>query len=392
VTEWLVFCGNLIRNIWVKDRMTANALEGCLDPELKTIKFEQIVAPQLKRTLYESLLTDAHKLTNTSTATGGKLKLTDMIIGICNAQKDDGFRSCQIPAFTSLCKAMVDTMWVLEPHAKSFADRGMKLPSMFRSPNEPFNDTKSKKQKKPSLSCASLEDLYRNLSSQVNACPTLMTELTDVDCAVRKLLNCIQDYSTYLGKQRQAVNFNHHMTSPTVSRAQFVIAKHHPTTSPLTGVALQLAAELEVEDMPFCLSTDLKSFVAMSAHQRFSFVQGLRLLFPVMRYTHTFKGSTRNLIYVWRSPRNFPEENSAAVIQKILPTVKEYHTRQMKQDFAEKFGLVVTISPAVRRSVYGFLTDDATPLNKLIDSRLEHIIASNGNVLLFLPADVWSFD
>jgi len=388
--KWTVSCGGLReKDFWVVEEMSADALDSCVTLQSACIKFEQKKEDQAKqlpqkRTLYESLLSDRFSLPQTSTATDGKGRLASQILTVMNDNNSAGFTSRETPALQELAGSLVETMWKLEPHKKSFADRGIKFPEMLSSQGTPFNDFKSKKQKKPNLDARDLEDIHARLSDKSQACVTLSRLLPDVFHAIEEILSCIQKYSEYLAYQRKDTAERHLSSQPAVSQTEFQTRKHPCTTNPIRGNEKLLETMIKEEYVPFCLSMDFKEFVEMDSFQRRSFMIGLSLSFPATSFTHSFKGSHRNLIYIWRSAAKDSEDASTRIVQKILPTIPEFHTRQMRRDFSAKFGLVAKLTPAVTRSIYKFLTNDAASSNKDIDARLDYLL-SNGMYSLESP-------
>ena len=75
-----------------------------------------------------------------------------------------------------------------------------------------------------------------------------------------------------------------------------------------------------------------------------------------------------NINVIWRVKRDDDdhETNMAKAVLSIDKDLAEYHTRQMKKDFIDKYLRVHKLSATVMREIYAELTgDDSKPLNKM---------------------------
>lgn len=107
--------------------------------------------------------------------------------------------------------------------------------------------------------------------------------------------------------------------------------------------------------------------------------------FEVMKYSPG--GSWRTCIFLWKVPdEGIDRQKSdriAGLLKEQMPT---FHTRAMQAEFRNRFSNVAKITPAIRRAIYRFLTDDNSvndnAISKALDIRMELAINSEDPDLL----------
>ena len=115
--------------------------------------------------------------------------------------------------------------------------------------------------------------------------------------------------------------------------------------------------------------------------ERRRFIQGINVSHNVDLLKYDPGAGLGQVVFLWRvPPERSPTEmmNSAAKMHgKLKPRLSEYHTREMRREFSEKYRQVISIPPHIMRSIYADLTMDATAdQNPTIDERLRIAIMS----------------
>lgn len=111
-------------------------------------------------------------------------------------------------------------------------------------------------------------------------------------------------------------------------------------------------------------------------------------------YTYTPGGSILNHHFIWRLPDDYSVDAAVSKNQQVVSKLQEslpiYHTRAMKQEFVNQFGLLMTnTKPYMLRSIYQHLTNNAsssrTSSEEQVDKRVrEALDAEDMDVLIDL--------
>jgi hypothetical protein len=103
-----------------------------------------------------------------------------------------------------------------------------------------------------------------------------------------------------------------------------------------------------------------------SPMDRFRSFQKLSLSCDVVVLRYDPDGSSSTVKYLWKVPSNISDIElmtaTTRITEALKPKLNEFHTRQMRKDFAQKFSsiAVATIPPYLMRSIYAELTLDAS--------------------------------
>ena len=113
-----------------------------------------------------------------------------------------------------------------------------------------------------------------------------------------------------------------------------------------------------------------------STMDRFRYFQKLSLSCDVAVLRYDPGGSSSTVKYLWKVPSNISDTelmtSTTRITEALKPKLYEFHTRQMRKDFAQKFSSIagVTIPPYLMRSIYAELTLDASSdQNPEVDQR-----------------------
>ena len=105
---------------------------------------------------------------------------------------------------------------------------------------------------------------------------------------------------------------------------------------------------------------------------------------PSMLYTYSPGGSALNHNFIWRLPDDCAIEACLSLNQQVVCKIMEqlpvYHTRAMKQEFINHYGLLMRgTKPYVLRSIYRELTKDAscsrTAEEEEVDQRVQELLS-----------------
>ena len=120
-------------------------------------------------------------------------------------------------------------------------------------------------------------------------------------------------------------------------------------------------------------------------YQRRHWIDQLHLSIDVAFMKKSYGGPIGNINVIWKIDRDNTNHDcemgkTLLVINNGLP---EYHTRQMKKDFIQRFNKVSSVPATVMKQMYRDLTgDDSKAANKLDEARrrrLVEILSSNGD-------------
>ena len=101
-----------------------------------------------------------------------------------------------------------------------------------------------------------------------------------------------------------------------------------------------------------------------SCRKRRSYVDDLKkgqcLSMKTVIFSHSSGNSTGTLHFIWKVQANTSEAEivagNASAIHKVRPLLSSYHTREMRKQFFNDFGLFRCARPAVMREMYRRLT------------------------------------
>ncbi|XP_014676567.1 PREDICTED: uncharacterized protein LOC106816458 [Priapulus caudatus] len=243
-----------------------------------------------------------------------------------------------------------------------------------------FNDVKRKKEKSQMKSPAlksNGEALYSLLLKPIiNSTPAWKTAGTDI----QNLADCLIAYSKYLEVQLETQCANLALDHPVRTIAEDTTLDHRRAGITIkTKYSLLDSAVKTADHMPvfFDESTHLE-VPFESATQRFRYFEELQLTVPVdiLRFCPGGSCTTTVCVVQVKADRSEPEvlTQGARLLQKIRPSLHEFHTRMQKETFKKKIGHITKVSPAVRDCIYRALTQDASaPANAVMTERLRLI-------------------
>ena len=109
----------------------------------------------------------------------------------------------------------------------------------------------------------------------------------------------------------------------------------------------------------------VRDFAPIDRQKRYMYIKQLEKGLPVrcVMVTKSFGSSIGNYHYIWKIPPRVTLENALAenqqVVRSILDELPKYHTRCMRREFMNKFGLISpSTKPFVLREIYKELTSE----------------------------------
>ena len=246
-----------------------------------------------------------------------------------------------------------------------------------------YNDYAAKKTKKPQLSATSLSsnssilfgmlqksclqgkrwDSFRSgieaLAILFNKCALELNKDLVKAASRNRLSDVVRPISSYANVEvREAASFTYTMSS---LESKLMTA---------------LASAGEYEPVYFSEVEILKCH--LTPMQRYTFLRGFKLHIPVDVYRYSLGGNVGTMVFMWKAPADRPPSEvatrTASICEALKKDIPQYHTRHMRAEFASQCAHLTGISPAVRRFLYGQLTDDAsTSENPAVEERL-HLV------------------
>lgn len=84
-----------------------------------------------------------------------------------------------------------------------------------------------------------------------------------------------------------------------------------------------------------------------------------------------------SLWYAWRVPCD-PQLYDPNKSQQLVSAIQQYHSREMRRQFSERFGLVLNARPSMMMELYQFLTGDSstTTIDDHVRQKLKFMLNS----------------
>ena len=232
-----------------------------------------------------------------------------------------------------------------------------------------YNEVKRKKLKSQPLSSNELnihgETLYGLLlKPYINSSPSWKSAAE----SIKQLADCLIAYKKHLVQKAEEVNFNRSQDHP-VRTVDTHSTVEHRNSTPFLPKQKYLLLEADVKaaglynPVVYDESKHLEKPFENNT-QRFRFLAELQLSVPVDIIRFCPGGSVFTTVCITEVPDCRSEDEmltqSARMVQKMKPQLKEYHTRAQKRAFKEKLKNVAAVSPSVVNLLFSELTLDAS--------------------------------
>lgn len=206
--------------------------------------------------------------------------------------------------------------------------------------------------------------------------------------AVGELTSGLEKYYDSMIKQQERNKKTHHSEAPIRSPdANFslqnvdVVAVIEPQYQALDEAVIQSAPYTPIP---------LIDYEPIDKSARRKFMYDLKLSTKVRMYSYYHGNYLGTIHVVWKlpdDPAEYCDEKTVAACRHIHKFIPMYATRAMKKEFFETYQKSAKIQPALLRSVYKFLTDDATAPETTAQSEVDERL----NMFLKLddPDAIW---
>ena len=209
-------------------------------------------------------------------------------------------------------------------------------------------------------------------------------EWTTLLAALKKLIEALSSYASYLGIRSNAMKRHHASPEPAVNYSDATSVRYLskvPEVSPLLSTLDSKVSESEMYEIIF-----VNDFAPKERRQRYLFIRELEkgLSSSCFFFTYSHGSSVGNFHFVWKAPDHVNIEACSAenlrLIEKIKPQIPIHHTRAMKQEFYNMYGRITpTTKPYILRNIYHALTGDhssaRTVAEKEVDVRMAEALS-----------------
>ncbi|XP_033121369.1 uncharacterized protein LOC117120452, partial [Anneissia japonica] len=174
----------------------------------------------------------------------------------------------------------------------------------------------------------------------------------DVNDAVVALSNSLMKYSAYLESQSKRMKQNHHSLMMNQDKENFKIIEK--STNWPDDIYSSVYEVLDSKDV--CEPIFLDEYAPTDRRRRYEYITSLNLPFRTLLFTHS--GGAIHSHFLWKIEDCSPVEDMINMAHNIAKAIVEdlpkYHSRAMKKEFVQKFGLVA--NKTVLRQAYRTLT------------------------------------
>eukprot|EP00117_Sycon_ciliatum_P050684 scpid23387/ scgid35748/ len=273
-------------------------------------------------------------------------------------------------------RSIARALWTIDGHHSTlthFVQHNGDVPAMppawAQFAGKVFNDYQAKKKKRPQMSAKSLHDHAGILFGMLDK-PVLRTSAwKELSQDIDALATIMEKYSITLDRaaaQAEERRSFDHVVRPL---SQFSDIEIRSATNEVRVLTVQEQRLLDAvsaagEWEPVELSSAGILGEDFTAMQKLWFLQSFKLNASVAVYRYAVGGAVGTIVFFWLLPHECSPSDIATksnmVVEKLRPSIPQYHTRQMRQNFTEMCSNITTISPIVRRYLYTCLSGDAS--------------------------------
>ena len=308
-------------------------------------------------------------LTNYETGRGD-LRLHDDIIDFLR-ERNLGFSpGLENTTGSLIVKCLTDALFYIQPHHKTLQARIPNfLPPYFSDLfSKVYNDPKAHKHAVPQLKSVQLNEVSAPLYSILLLPMMTRSQWKDFSAALAMLAENFKKYSEYLDEKTSTMSQMHASTTParSISDGKSVnikIIKAEGARKPnlitrYEKLEEKLSTAEDYEEPLF-----VNDFAPLNSRMQYVYLHEIALPFNVELYSYHHGNNLGTLWYIWRIPGDPDKYDPAKTKQMtalVEQTIPEYHTREMRKQFSERFGLVINAKPSVLNEMYQFFTNDCS--------------------------------
>ena len=319
-----------------------------------------------------------------------QLLFNDVVIML--AEKEVGFRGDEVEGIgISFTNCLVDTLWYLEGQYQKFESRKehgkvLPIPKLFSRFNkgginneDGYNDWIAKRRKAPQMSQQGLRDHSNKLISVISHSRFSTRQWKTIREGVEGLVKSLRTYAEEMEQSLKRVVENQQSSesvrNPELDTASRDIPGNGQEVKPIHAKLVSALDSLPCYD-PLLVDESMSS---TDKFVRYRFFQNLQLPFSTHLFQYHAGSQIGNISFIWKIPENEKdrsERGQKLALAKAKSLLPSYSTRAMRKAFTDRYAHVTELSPVVLRSMYRFLTNDASQETQGsdIDNRLEMIL------------------
>lgn len=246
-----------------------------------------------------------------------------------------------------------------------------------------YNDFRKKRKAAPQLSSQDLKQ-HADLLFRLTSMSYIKTNWRNVISDIESLAMCLQSYCSKLDKYNDQQKQRQGQPQPVRPLGKYSSVQYNPPCTgilnPRYSIIDQVVRESDVY-LPIYLDDTIHIEESWrNRMQRLRFIDGLYLSYPIDILTYDPGAGIGKSVFLWRVPESrSPVEmmtSATKVFKSLEYKLPEYHTREMRKEFARSYQGIVDIQPHVLRQLYSDLTLDATTQNSAISSRMRQAITN----------------
>ena len=252
-----------------------------------------------------------------------------------------------------------ETLWYIDGHHHSFADRSHPIPSIFKS-FVGYNTPELSKHRKRSHTNMSSDTLKKHASCLKTFLLSPWMKRPVWNTIRKSIEELTESIESYCFEKNKAVKIHH--DTPVVASDDLAISLLKVTND----FPIILNPVCEALKQTDCYDTiSVRDFAPVDRRERYAYIRQLErgLSVRCVMITRSFGSNIGNYRFIWKIPEHVTLENALTenqrVVSKILQDLPMYHTRCMRREFVSKFGRISpTTKPFVLRGMYRELTGE----------------------------------
>ena len=267
--------------------------------------------------------------------------------------------------------SLASLLWHITCHHNRFRERSASLPD-FVEKFADYNDFAQKHQSKPKLEANKLRKYIDDIVPFLTQ-PWMLKHasfLHDLNILVEACHKVSNQMDQYLAKN---VEKQHSVTSYTSDNVNTAV--RDAVVGPVSPEYKDVDNRLETVELYEPMH--LADFEQEDRYKRRHWIDNLHVSCDIALMKKSYGGRMGNINVIWKVNRKDidHETKMARTVLRVNKELPDYHTRQMKKDFIDKYRKVSKVSATAMREIYQELTgDNSKPLTKLEEIRRERLV------------------
>ena len=294
-----------------------------------------------------------------------------------------GFLPSQVDGIgKTIAKTLQSALWLLDPHRDKFRSRAIPLPfEDFQG----YNDYKAQKKMKPMLRAKELKENIDSLCEVLNHPWFANPKFSQFQAEVVKLVHGMKRYHDILIQQQERTASNHASPAPVRSLKDNWTLKNI-VANPSGQIKQEYEELVKVFQDSMYEPISLLDYEPTDRYDRRMWLDNLSLPFAVTVYSYQHGNYMGNIHFIWQGEPI--EQKTVEIVASLKEKIPVYSTRAMRRDFFDTYKKCSQTKPAVLRSMFRYLRDDAsapeTTSEGEVDYRLEEcLLATDDEELVY---------